>query len=132
MTDPGVQRVNPIAIYQDLEAAYEYLTRVFGLGPGSLERDGAGRVVHGELRAGEGVIWLHQESPDWGLASPRSLGGASGMVAVLVDDVDAHYRRARDLGATIAYEPVDQPYGYREYSARDTEGGLWSFMRPLD
>jgi hypothetical protein len=25
-----------------------------------------------------------------------------------------------------------QPYGYREYSARDSEGGLWSFMKPLD
>jgi DNA-binding transcriptional MerR regulator len=30
------------------------------------------------------------------------------------------------------YESVDQPYGYREYSARDSEGGLWSFMKPLD
>ena len=34
--------------------------------------------------------------------------------------------------AVIRYEPVDQPYGYREYSALDHEGGLWSFMKPLD
>lgn len=40
--------------------------------------------------------------------------------------------RALDDPATIDYEPVDQPYGYREYSARDSEGGLWSFMKPLD
>ncbi len=33
---------------------------------------------------------------------------------------------------TIVYEPIDQPYGYREYSARDIEGHLWSFMKPLD
>jgi uncharacterized glyoxalase superfamily protein PhnB len=26
------------------------------------------------------------------------------------------------------YGPVDQPYGYREYAARDPEGHLWSFM----
>ena len=32
---------------------------------------------------------------------------------------------------TIMYEPVDQPYGYREYSAVDPEGHLWSFMKPL-
>lgn len=37
-----------------------------------------------------------------------------------------------ERGGEIVYEPVDQPYGYREYSARDHEGGLWSFMKPLD
>ena len=54
------------------------------------------------------------------------------MMAVMVDDVDAHFRHASAHGAPIDYEPVDQPYGYREYSARDSEGGLWSFMKPLD
>lgn len=29
-------------------------------------------------------------------------------------------------------EPVNPPYGYREYTARDNEVGLWSFMTPLD
>jgi uncharacterized glyoxalase superfamily protein PhnB len=59
-------------------------------------------------------------------------GAATASVAVMVDDVDAHFRHASEHGATLDYEPVDQPYGYREYSARDSEGGLWSFMKPLD
>ena len=50
----------------------------------------------------------------------------------MVDDVDAHFRHASEQGGPIECEPVDQPYGYREYSARDSEGGLWSFMKPLD
>ncbi len=132
MLDATVQRRISILVYADLEAAYEFLSRVFGLGPGELTRDGEGRVVHGELQVGDGVVWLHLESPTWGLASPRSLGAATASTAVMVDDVDAHFRHAREMGATIDYEPVDQPYGYREYSARDSEGGLWSFMRPLD
>jgi DNA-binding transcriptional MerR regulator len=132
MLDTTVQRRISILVYKDLEGAYEFLTRVFGLGPGTLDRDKEGHVVHGEIQAGDGVVWLHPESPKWGLASPRSLGGATGMVAVMVDDVDAHFRHAREQGAVIDYEPVDQPYGYREYSARDLEGGLWSFMKPLD
>jgi uncharacterized glyoxalase superfamily protein PhnB len=53
-------------------------------------------------------------------------------MAVMVDDVDVHFRHASDEGASIEYEPLDQPYGYREYSVRDNEGGLWSFMKPLD
>ena len=65
------------------------------------------------------------------LLSPQRLGGSTGMHAVMVDDVDAHFRHSQSEGAVIEYEPVDQPYGYREYSARDREGGLWSFMKPL-
>ena len=132
MLDTTVQRRISILVYADLEAAYRYLVDVFGLGPGELTRDDDGTVVHGELQAGDGVVWLHPESPEFGLRSPRSLGAATATMAVMVDDVDAHFLHTKKRGAQIDYEPVDQPYGYREYSARDSEGGLWSFMKPLD
>jgi MerR family transcriptional regulator, thiopeptide resistance regulator len=132
MLDTTVQRRISILVYADLEGAYEYLMRVFGLGPGQLTRSEDGTVVHGELQAGDGVVWLHPESDAFGLSSPRRLGAVTATMAVMVDDVDAHYRHVMSEGAQIDYEPVDQPYGYREYSARDSEGGLWSFMKPLD
>ena len=132
MLDTTLQRRISFLVYRDLEAAYRFLTEVFGLGPGRLDRTDDGRVVHGEVHAEDGVIWLHGEDPDFGLASPDTVGAATSGVAVLVDDVDAHCERTRTAGATIVQEPVDQPYGYRIYSARDNEGGLWSFMKPLD
>ena len=130
--DTTMQRRVSFLVYRDLEAAYRFLTGVFGLGPGRLDRAPDGRAVHGEVHAGDGVIWLHGEDPDFGLASPTTAGAATSGVAILVDDVDAHCERTRTAGATIVQEPLDQPYGYRIYSARDNEGGLWSFMRPLD
>jgi DNA-binding transcriptional MerR regulator len=132
MLEATMQRRISILVYSNLEAAYDFLVRVFGLGRGELTRDDTGRVVHGELQAGDGVVWLHRESPDYGLASPRSLGASTACMAVMVDDVDAHFRHAAEHGAEIIYEPVDQAYGYREYSARDCEGGLWSFMKALE
>ena len=132
MLDSTVQRRISILVYSDLQVAFDFLERVFGLGPGELTGDGQGNLVHGELQAGDGVVWLHPEAPEFELLSPRSLGGASASMAVMVDDVDAHYRHTLEQGATVDYEPVDQPYGYREYSARDSEGHLWSFMKPLD
>ena len=30
------------------------------------------------------------------------------------------------------YARADQPYGYRICTARGHEGGLWSFMRPVN
>jgi DNA-binding transcriptional MerR regulator/uncharacterized glyoxalase superfamily protein PhnB len=131
MLDTTVQRRIQILVYADLEAAHDYLVRVFGLGPGEITRDDEGNVIHAELQAGDGVVWLHPETEAFGLASPRNAGVATATMAVMVDDVDAHYRHAKAEGAPIEYEPVDQPYGYREYSARDSEGGLWSFMKPL-
>lgn len=125
------QRIS-ILVYADLEAAFTYLTEVFGLGPGTLHRDGDGHVVLGELHAGDGMVWMHPESPAFRLASPKTVGQATATMAVMVHDVDAHYAAVVERGAEIAAPPVDQPYGYREYSARDGEGGLWSFMKPLE
>jgi MerR family transcriptional regulator, thiopeptide resistance regulator len=132
MLDTTVQKRISILVYADLEAAYDHLIRIFGLEAGELTRDESGKAVHGELHAGDGVVWLHPEAPEFGMQSPQTLGGASASVALMVDDVDAHFAHAKAEGATIDYEPVDQPYGYREYSARDSEGALWSFMKPLD
>lgn len=129
MLDQTVQRQISTLVYSDIEAAHDHLERVFLLGPGSLTRDDDGRVVHAEIQVGDGAVWLHPESTEFDLSSPRALGAATATVSVMVDDVDAHFEHARSLGAEIVYEPVDQPYGYREYSARDPEGHLWSFMK---
>lgn len=129
--DASVQKRISILVYADIERTYDYLIRVFGLSPGELTRTDDGQVVHGELHAGDGVVWLHPEAEGFQLASPATLGAATASMAVMVADVDEHHDHAVGQGAEIVYAPVDQPYGYREYSARDCEGALWSFMKPL-
>lgn len=131
MLETNINRRISILVYRDLEAAHDYLIRVYGLGPGEVTRDPDGNVVHAEIEAGDGEFWLHMESPEFQLASPATLGGSTGTMAVMVDDVDVHHAHAVSEGAQVRYEPVDQPYGYREYSAVDPEGHLWSFMKPL-
>jgi len=130
--DPGISQRLTLLVYDDIEAAHDHLVTVFGFGPGELTRDAGGRVVHGELHVGDGVVWLHPASEDHGLASPASLGATTHCMAVMVDDVDAHHARAVRAGADIVDAPRDMDYGVREYDARDMEGGLWSFMTTLD
>jgi len=57
--------------------------------------------------------------------------GVSSMTVIAVDNADAHFARSKEAGADIIREPVDQPYGVREYGARDPEGQLWFFHSPL-
>lgn len=119
-----------LLVYRDLAAAHSWLVDVFGLGAGTVSYDGD-RAVHGELHVGDGVLWLHPEKPEHRLRSPLSVDGSvTASLAIAVDDVDAHHGVAAAAGAEVVYPPVDQPYGYREYSVRDLEGHLWSFQTP--
>ena len=130
MLDSTVHSTTALLVYDNLVAAHEYLIRVFGLTAGPLQRDGDGRVVHAEIRAGDQVIWLHPAAESY--QSPRKLGAATGMTVVAVDNADAHHARSVAAGAEIIEAPVDQEYGVREYGARDLEGQLWFFHSALD
>ena len=61
------------------------------------------------------------------LQSPAATGGTTQGIYVHVDDVHAHYERAKAAGAEIVVALEETPYGSREYVARDLEGHLWSF-----
>ena len=61
------------------------------------------------------------------IESPLRLPSIHGQVYCFVDDVDAHFRRARAAGATIESEPEDKDWGDRMYTVRDPEGHQWYF-----
>lgn len=129
-TDPAPLGSTTLLIYDDLVAAHQHLVTVLGLTAGPVERAPSGEVVHAEVRAGDHVIWMHP--PGEGFASPRTTGAATGMTVIAVDDVDVHCARVRAAGGVVIEEPVDQPYGVREYGMRDVEGQLWFFHSPLE
>ena len=80
-----------------------------------------------EVRVGDTAIWLHRVTAEHGLTSALVADMPSSGLVVHVADVDGHFVRARAAGARIDSEPVDQPYGQREYGARDPEGHRWWF-----
>jgi uncharacterized glyoxalase superfamily protein PhnB len=120
-------RIIPLLVYEDIPAAHDFLVEAFGFETGGIKRNAEGQPVHGEVRVGDTMIWLHRVTPEHKLAAADM--PSSGLV-VHVDDVDAHFKRARSAGARIDAEPVDQPYGQREYGARDPEGHRWWFATP--
>jgi uncharacterized glyoxalase superfamily protein PhnB len=123
------EQVIPLLVYRDLEAAHDFLVRAFGFTPGGVVHDVDGQPVHGEITFGGTTIWLHRATAEHGVDSPAGGAMTAAGLVVLVDDVDAHCANARAAGADVD-EPVDQPYGQREYEARDLEGHRWWFATP--
>ena len=127
---PQVDRLIPVLTYQDIPAAHDFLVRAFGFQGQGVHHDAEGQPVHAEVRAGDATIWLHRVTPEHRLTSPLTTHVANSGLFLYVDDVDSHYEHARAAGARIDSHPVDQPYGRREYGARDLEGHSWWFGAP--
>jgi len=118
----------PFLTYRDAPAAIEWLIKAFGFEKHSIHADTEGNIIHAELRLGPGVIMLHTAKDDFlNMKSPRDLAGVNQGISVYIEDVDAHYERAKAHGAEIVQALTDTSYGSREYCARDLEGHLWSF-----
>jgi uncharacterized glyoxalase superfamily protein PhnB len=67
--------------------------------------------------------------PGGDFQNPKHGGYTGSQVHVYVDDVEAHYERAKAAGAEIIQHPTDQEYGDRRYDAKDLEGHFWSFAQ---
>lgn len=121
-------QITPYLLYQDVGKAMDWLAAAFGFEEFGERFEGPdGKVVHGAMRYGRGLVMMGWPGPDY--RNPKDLGQATEQLYVAVDDVDAHYERARAAGAKILREPADQFYGDRNYGAEDPEGHHWYFAQ---
>ena len=133
------QSVVPMLSYEDGIAALEWLSKAFGFRERTRMTDKDGRLSHGEMEAGDGIIMLASPTPDYEAPQkhrehceqarkwsqvPWVIDG----VLVYVNDIDAHYQQASSAGATILSEPEDG-FPARRYRAEDLEGHRWMFMQ---
>jgi PhnB protein len=124
-----VGRIAPYLLYEDGAAAIDFLEQAFGFEEVVRMDDENGVVQHAELRLGDDSIMLGDPGDDY--KSPRNADHSTALVHVYVDDVDAHFERAKAAGAEVIMEPTDQEYGDRRYDAKDPEGHFWSFAMTL-
>ncbi len=122
------EHLPPSLRYRDPDAALAWLKDAFGFAEKAVYRDQDDTILHAELRLRAGLVMfgVHREEGWMGGTTPDALASPAG-IYVVVSDPDAHHARACGAGARIVRELADEPYGSREYSARDLEGNLWSF-----
>jgi PhnB protein len=120
----NIESFIPLLACSDIAAEHDFLVNVLGFESGGMQEDDADNVVHGEVCANDMTVYLHALSPEHRLEAPAGAPNHGGIV-VFVDDVDAHYDRVLAAGVVPDSEPVDQPYGQREYGVTDSEGHRW-------
>ena len=136
--EPGVV---PMIAYADGAAAMDWLADVFGFCERLRLMDGD-RLSQGEMETDLGTVLLasgpdsyegprrhseHCEPAHSWLSVPWVVDG----VLVYVEDLVAHYDRARQRGARIVTPPESDWPGLR-YRAEDLEGHRWMFMQRAD
>jgi uncharacterized glyoxalase superfamily protein PhnB len=124
--------------YADGPAAMDWLASVFGFEEQTRWLDDDGRVAHGEMRAGDGLVMIASTNPAYqGPATHRQQCAAAAAwlsppyvvdgALVYVDDIEAHYARAVAAGAPTLSQIEDGPG--RLYRTEDLEGHRWMFMQ---
>lgn len=119
--------VIPYLLYDDPVRIRDFLTEALGFTEVMTNRSPDGKVGNIQLRMADKFVMLSAAQPEVGIVAPGGLPAVHAGVMVYVDDVDAHFERAKSAGASIWYEPQDMPYGQREYGVRDPENGFWCF-----
>jgi PhnB protein len=101
--------VIPMIAYEDGPAALEWLARAFGFRERERMLGPNGELAHGEMQAGDGLIFLATPTPDYQSPThhrqhcesanrwsqvPWVIDG----VMVYVDDIDRHFEQAKHAG----------------------------------
>ena len=129
----------PMLTYENAVAAMDWLCRVFGFTEKTRWMDSEGKLSHGEIIMGKGMIMLANGNKDYQspvhhrqscsqsakwYSVPYIING----VLVYVDDVLAHFENSGKLGARILSDLEFGEPGTR-YRAEDLEGQRWMFMQ---
>ncbi len=115
----------PYLTVHDGAAALDFYGRAFGAEVVQRYDDGS-RLAHATLRIGDATLFVSAEFPQLGAVSPRSLGGSTAAVVLLVADPDATYTGAVAAGAS-AQRPVEPDgTGVRSGWLVDPFGHRWN------
>ena len=133
------QQIIPMLAYEDGIAAMEWLCKVFGFSEKTKMVDENGKLAHGELILGNGIIMLASPTPDYQSPKhhrevceitakfykvPYILNG----VLVYVEDVRKHFQISKSNGAFILSDLEKGGPGLR-YRVEDLEGHRWMFIQ---
>ena len=127
----GMRSVTPHIVCAGASDAIEFYKKAFNAVEISRLAGEDGKVMHAEVRIGDSVVMLVDESPEWGMLGPKTLKGSPVTIHLYVDDVDAVVEQAVQAGAKVTVPVEDMFWGDRYGKLEDPFGHQWSVATHL-
>jgi PhnB protein len=124
-------RITPHLMVRSGRKAIEFYTRAFGATVLYESVMPHGDGLHAHLQIEKTMIMITDEQPPgpngvMTVASPESVGAATTILEMYVDDVDVVYKRAVDAGGKPMLPICDTFYGDRMGWVADPFGHIWA------
>ena len=95
----GYHTATPYLIVKGAAQAIEFYKKAFGATELLRMAQPGGKVGHAEIKIGDSILMLADESPEIDARSPQSFGGSPVSILLYVEDVDAVFTQAVAAGA---------------------------------
>jgi PhnB protein len=123
----GYHSINVFLVVRNADKAIQFYKKAFGAEERFRMHGPDGKtIMHADLKIGDSVFMLTEESKEMKALSPESIGGSPVTMYVYVKDVDSIFNQAISEGAIELKSVRDQFYGDRSGYLRDPFGHLWS------
>ena len=91
-----------------------------------------GKIGHAEMKIGDSVVMMADESTEMGHNSPQTLDGTPVSMLFYVADVDAQFAKALAAGGVVKQPLKDQFYGDRSGTIMDPFGHVWTIATHVE
>jgi PhnB protein len=122
----GFRTVTPHLTIRDADKAIVFYKRALGAKERMRVSRPDGKVMHAELKIGNSIIFLGEESPERGCPSPLTAGSTTVALYLYVKDVDKAFARAMKAGVTVKMPVGDMFWGDRAGTFTDPFGHQWT------
>lgn len=113
----GYHTVTPALIVRGASKVLDFVALAFDGKERMRMTEPDGTVGHAEVEIGDSVVMVSEAT--------REFPSMPGSIHLYLKDMDAHYKRALQVGGISVREPVDQFYGDRSAGVRDPAGNIW-------
>jgi len=128
----GYHTVTPYLSVHNAAQALDFYKRAFGAEEVMRMNGPQGTVSHAEIKIGDSIVMLAEESASTGLRSPQSLGSSTVSILLYVKDVDSAFKQAISAGAKSQQPLADMFWGDRYGRLTDPFGHSWSLATHIE
>ena len=121
----GYHSITPYLILKGAAQGIEFYKKAFGATECMRMPGPDGKIGHAELKFGDSVVMMADESPQMNAKSPQSYGGTPISIMLYVNDVDAVVKQAVAAGGQLTRPVEDKFYGDRMGTVTDPFGHIW-------